>query len=422
MNRSILLRISAAGALAFAALAGCDATAGPEPRGMEVVHGIAAADAGLDGLAPYVLPDGVSATAVFAGGCFWCTESSFEHVPGVLDAVSGYSGGSEQNPTYAAVGGHRTSHLEAIEVRYDPKVVSYGELVEVFWQMVDPTDAGGQFVDRGHQYSSAVFVQSAEQRAVAEASRMRLGMSGVLDGPIVTPIRDAPVFWVAEAYHQDYHRTNPAHYMRYRKGSGRDQHVRQVYGPELHQYPTAFDAKTAAAFVEENAVQVGGPTKATVPGLPVLDPAKFTKPKGAELGKALTPIQFKVTQRDGTEPPFNNPYWDNHKAGLYVDVVTGEPLFSSEHKFESGTGWPSFTQPLYPVREIVDSALGMVRTEVRSPVGDSHLGHVFPDGPPPTGLRYCINSASLRFIAVQDLEAEGYGDYRQHFEGIASAH
>jgi len=146
--------------------------------------------------------------------------------------------------------------------------------------------------------------------------------------------------------------------------------------------------------------------------------SRNTKPADDELRKKLTPLQYDVTQKDGTEPPFRNEYWDNHEPGIYVDVVSGEPLFSSLDKFESGTGWPSFTRPLVPenVNEKSDRKFFMVRTEVRSKNADSHLGHLFDDGPPPTGQRYCMNSASMRFVPVDHLEAEGYGEFKKLFD------
>jgi methionine-R-sulfoxide reductase len=146
--------------------------------------------------------------------------------------------------------------------------------------------------------------------------------------------------------------------------------------------------------------------------------SEFTKPSDAQLRQKLSPEQYQITQHEGTERPFHNAYWDNHQAGIYVDVVSGEPLFSSLDKFESGTGWPSFTKPLEPanVKTKTDRSLFMARTEVRSAHADSHLGHVFDDGPKPTGLRYCMNSASMRFIPVSQLAAEGYGDYLKLFE------
>lgn len=310
--------------------------------------------------------------ATFAGGCFWCMVSPFDELLGIVNVISGYTGGHKENPTYEEVCSHKTGHFEAVQITFLPNIFPYDKLLKLFWQQIDPTDTGGQFHDRGESYKTAIFYHNENQKKLAIISKENIEKSGIFQKPIATLILPAGEFYPAEEHHQDYYKKNPAHYKRYKAGSGRDAFIKNVW-----------------------------------------------KKSYEEKIKDLTRIQFKVTQESGTERPFKNEYWDNKEDGIYVDIISGEPLYSSREKFDSGCGWPSFTKPLRSneIKEELDTSYGMRRIEVRSASSGSHLGHVFDDGPQEQGgLRYCINSASLKFIPKEKLVEEGYQEYLHIFD------
>ncbi len=343
-------------------------------------------------VAPETTPAQQSATMMIAGGCFWCVESDLEKLDGVISVVSGYAEGTTNNPTYQDYS--KNGHREVVEVTYDPSRVSYEQLVIYAIKHMDPTDDHGSFGDRGDEYAPAVYYANAEQKSLLESLIAEIDANEVYDDPLALDVLPVSTVYPAEDFHQDYYKKNPLKYRFYRTGSGRDRFIDRYWGDD-----TGPDLPWR---------EVAGPNPW----------ASFEKPSEAELVAALSDIQYRVTQEEATERAFDNEYWNNKEAGIYVDIVSGEPLFSSTHKFDSGTGWPSFTRPIeyYMVTEHADFKLVVPRTEIRSRYADSHLGHVFNDAPAELGgIRYCMNSASLRFVPVADLEAEGYGEYSYLF-------
>ncbi|NRA83336.1 MAG: peptide-methionine (R)-S-oxide reductase MsrB [Gammaproteobacteria bacterium] len=325
-------------------------------------------------------------TATFAGGCFWCMEQPFEQLDGVSSVISGFAGGTIKNPSYRMVARGKTNHVEAVQISYDPTKITYQQLLTVYWRQIDPTDNAGSFVDRGKQYRPVIYFHSATQLDLAQHSIKILTEQGRFPKKIVVELTAFTTFYPAPDYHQNYYSENPLRYHYYRSRSGRDDYLDLIWG-------NTRDAK------------------------PQYPHHKVSNASRADLKQLLTTLQFDVTQNDATEPSFNNEYWDNKQQGIYVDIVSGEALFSSTDKFRSGTGWPSFTKAIskMALTKKQDNTLFTTRMELRSRVADSHLGHLFEDGPAPTGQRYCINSASLRFIPASQLKAQGYAQYGSLF-------
>lgn len=341
-------------------------------------------------------------TMLVAGGCFWCVEADLEKLPGVVAAVSGYAGGDTTNPTYETY--KNNGHREVVEVTYDPNLVSYEAIVIYALKHMDPTDGEGSFYDRGAGYAPAVYYENETEKQIIEQLIKEINDQGPYDKPLAVAIAERPTFYPAEAYHQDYYKgsLSSVKYQYYRRASGRDAFIEKYWGndtgPDL---PWRDDDVT-----ESRSDSVTSST--TAPWL------HYQKPPVADLRSALDSLTFKVTQENGTEPAFSSPLDKEYGRGIYVDVLSGEPLFSSRDKFDSGTGWPSFTQPISPtaVTEHEDRKFWMVRTEIRSALADNHLGHVFPDGPAERGgLRYCMNGVALRFIPEADMIATGYEDF-----------
>ncbi len=303
-----------------------------------------------------------------AGGCFWGTEKYFSLIPGVISTEVGYANGKTQHPTYEEVCRENTGHAETVQVEYDSGQLSLTFLLELFFDVIDPTSLNRQGGDVGEQYRTGIYYVDDEDEAIIRGIVVLLGES--LDKPVMIEVKPLLNYYPAEEYHQKYLDKNSGGYCHIDPG-------------KFEKVRTAVDKKT-----------------------------KYRQQSKEELRNKLTRLQFEVTQNAATEPPFQNEYADTFQPGIYVDITSGEPLFVSTDKFESGCGWPSFSKPITPdlIAEFQDNSYGRSRIEVRSGRSDAHLGHVFEDGPKELGgLRYCINSAALRFIAEEDMEAEGYG-------------
>lgn len=343
---------------------------------------------------PIAAPTSTIQTALVAGGCFWCVEADLEKTPGVRSAVSGYAGGTTENPTYDnyGSGGHR----EVVEVTYDADQVSFEEILIVTMKTTDPTDDDGTFGDRGDKYSAAFYYETPAQQQLIADLIAEVNEFGPYEEPLAIDVEARPRFWPAEDFHQDYYKGTLSRfkYQAYRTASGRDRFINRYWEGDTS--PTLPWRNNASM----NDVQYPW--------------SNYQKPDQTTLKQELDELAYKVTQEDGTERAGTSPLDKIYEPGIYVDILSGEPLFSSRDKFDSGTGWPSFVQPITPdaVTEHEDRKLFFTRTEIRSAIADNHLGHVFTDGPADRGgLRYCMNGVALRFVPEAEMVAAGYEDF-----------
>ena len=303
-----------------------------------------------------------------AGGCFWGIEAYFSRIPGIISTEVGYANSNVKNPSYKEVSTGKTGAAETVMIEYDPNTISLSEILRHFFSIINPTIINRQGNDAGSQYRTGIYYKESADKTIIDRIIGEESQKYAL--PIVTEVEELKNFYKAEEYHQNYLKKNPNGYC----------HIDLT---------------------------------------PVMKYEKYKKPAQEKLKEILSDIQYRVTQENATESPFSSRYENNFSEGIYVDVVTGEPLFSSKDKYDAGCGWPSFTQPINnnAVKEKIDGSHGLYRTEVRSSIGDSHLGHVFDDGPKDKGgMRYCINGAALRFIPVDELKSSGYAEYEDMFK------
>lgn len=338
-------------------------------------------------------------TMVVAGGCFWCVESDLEKLSGVTQVVSGYSGGSTENPMYEnyGSGGHR----EVVEVTYDANEISFEDILIVTMKTTDPTDDDGTFADRGDKYSSAFYYETESQKNSIDNLIREVDQFGPYGKPLAIDVEKRAKFWPAEDYHQDYYKgtLTKLKYQYYRNASGRNDFIDKYWGANGH--TTDLPWRSAS----------GNSNNKTYMW------SNYQKPSEEVLKEQLDALAFKVTQEDGTERAGTSDLDKNWEDGIYVDILSGEPLYSSKDKFDSGTGWPSFVKPITPdaLTEHEDRKLFSVRIETRSAIADNHLGHVFNDGPADRGgLRYCMNGVALKFVPKAEMEERGYGDFLQY--------
>lgn len=308
-------------------------------------------------------------TVYLAGGCFWGVEEYFQRINGVRDVVSGYANGKTADPVYARIG--ETDHAETVKVTYDSNLVSLSEILTHYFRIIDPTSLNKQGNDVGRQYRTGIYYENNTVRDLAASVMAEEALK--YDRPLVVELEPLAGFYPAEDYHQDYLKKNPNGYC----------HV---------------DLSLAE--------------------VPIADPDQYPRPDQKTLKEMLSDLSYRVVEENDTEPAFSSPLDKEYSPGIYVDIATGQPVFSSDEKFDSGTGWPSFTSPILSgsVLEVEDNSFFMERIEVRSSSG-SHLGHVFNDGPKDKGgLRYCLNGAALRFIPLEEMEAEGYREYLKYVQ------